>query len=105
MSHWNHRVLKQTLPDGTEWYTVREVYYNDDGSIFAYTERPVEIAGESLAELRQEIEWILACLDQEMLIEGEVEFVDDENELDDSAVFHSIDDLWTAISEGSSSDE
>jgi hypothetical protein len=40
-----------------------------------------------------------------MLIEGEVEFVDDENELDDSAVFHSIDDLWTAISEGSSSDE
>jgi len=105
MSHWNHRVLKQTLPDGTEWYTVREVYYNDDGSIFAYTERPVEIAGESLAELRQEIELILACLDKEMLIEGEVEFVDDKNEQDDSAVFYSIDDLWPAINEGSSSDE
>lgn len=105
MSHWNHRVLKQILPDGTEWYTVREVFYNDDGTIFAYTEKPVEIAGESLAELRQEIEWILACLGQEMLIEDEVEFVGDENELEDSAVFHSIDDLWTAISENSSSDE
>jgi hypothetical protein len=26
MSHWNHRVLKQTLPDGTEWYSLIILY-------------------------------------------------------------------------------
>jgi hypothetical protein len=105
MSHWNHRVLKQILPDDTEWYTVREVYYNDDGSIFAYTEDPVEIVGESIAELRQELEWILACLDKEILVEGEVEFVNRENELDDSAVSYPISDLRAALEADELSDE
>ncbi len=79
MSHWNHRVVKQILPDGSEWHSVREVFYNDDGSIFAYTEEPVGIAGESIEELKQYAQWVLDCLDKDILVDGEVEFVDPEH--------------------------
>lgn len=43
MPHWNHRIVKQTLKDGTDWYSVREVFWNDDGTIYAYTEELVDI--------------------------------------------------------------
>lgn len=75
MSYWNHRVVKQILPDGSEWFSVREVFYNEDGSIFAYTEKPVDICGESIEEMREYCQWVLNCLDQDMLIDGQVEFV------------------------------
>jgi hypothetical protein len=47
MSHWNHRVVKQVI-DGTDWYSVREVFYNDDGTIYAYTEEQLIFAGSPL---------------------------------------------------------
>lgn len=78
MAHWNHRVVKQKLEDGTEWFSVREVFYNDDGSIFAYTEEPVDISGESTEELKQYTQWILDCLDKDILVDGEVTFIDPE---------------------------
>ena len=77
MSHWNHRVLKETL-NGEDWYSVREVFYNDDDSIYAYTEEPVDIAGESISALKEYVQWILDCLDKDILVAGEVEFVDSE---------------------------
>ena len=75
MSHWNHRVVKETI-NGTEWYSVREVFYNDDNSIYAYTMEPVDISGESISDLYEYCQWVLNCLDKEILIDGEVEFVD-----------------------------
>lgn len=77
MSHWNHRVLKETI-NGEDWYSVREVFYNDDDSIYAYTEEPVDIAGESILALKEYVQWILDCLDKDILVDGEVEFVDSE---------------------------
>jgi len=76
MSHWNHRVVKAKYSDGTEYYSVREVFYNDDGSIFGYTSEPVDVSGESMEDLKEYIQWCLDCLDKPMLIDGEVEFVD-----------------------------
>ena len=75
MSYWNHRVVKETL-DGEAWYTVREVFYNADGSIYAYTQEAVDICGESITELREYTEWVLKALDKPVLVAGEVEFVD-----------------------------
>ena len=75
MSHWNHRVVKEVI-NGEDWYSVREVFYNDDGSIYAYTEKPVDICGKSIEELKEYTQWILDCLDKDILIDGEVEFVD-----------------------------
>ena len=76
MSHWNHRVVKEKLEDGTEWFSVREVFYNDDGSIYAYTEDPIDISGESVDGMRQSVTRILDCLNKDVLIDGEVKFVD-----------------------------
>jgi len=76
MTHWNHRIVKETLSDGTDWYSVREVIYNDDKSIYAYTEEPVDICGESIDDLREYCQWIIDCLDKPILIDGEVEFKD-----------------------------
>jgi len=79
MSHWNHRVVKEILEDGTEWFSVREVFYNKDRSIYAYTENPVDIVGESVDELREYLQWCLNCLDFPILEDGKVEFVEPED--------------------------
>jgi len=78
MTHWNHRVVKKYYPeeDYTE-FSVRETFYNKDGSIYAYTEEPAKVRGESLESLRKYLEWCLKALDQPVLIDGEVVFNDD----------------------------
>ena len=76
MAYLNHRVVKETLKDGSDWYTVREVYYNKDHTIYAYTEEAVDISGESIDDLRKNLQWCLRCLDKPMLIDGEVKFVE-----------------------------
>lgn len=77
MSHWNHRVVRETNEDGTYYYSVREVFYNNDGTIFAYTKNPVKICGESIEDLKEYTQWVMDCLDKPILIDGEVELVDD----------------------------
>ena len=77
---WNHRVIKEILKDGSEWFSIREVYYNDDGSIYAYTQEPIDIAGESLDELREYLQWCLSCLEAPVLEDGKVEFVHQDDE-------------------------
>ncbi len=43
MSHWNNRVCKETK-NGTVYYEIREVYYNDDNEIWAVTEEDIGVA-------------------------------------------------------------
>lgn len=78
MGHWNHRVVKKVFNKGTEneeeQYSIREVFYNNDGSIYAYTENPIDLACESLDGLREYIGWCLKALDAPILIDGEVKF-------------------------------
>jgi len=80
MSHWNHRVVKKVFDKGTEneesQYSIREVFYNDDGTIFGYTSEPIDLACETPEALREYINWCLAALDKPFLIDGEVTFVD-----------------------------
>lgn len=101
MSHWNHRVVKQKLEDGSEWFSVREVFYNDDGSIYAYTENPIDISGESIEAMREYCQWVLNCLDKDVLIDGEVVFVDNDTAQQGvEPTFESIEDLLTDLDKG-----
>ena len=77
---WNHRVVKEILENGDEWFTVREVFYNKDGSIYAYTEEAVDVSGESIDEIKEYLEWCLKSLEQPILEDGKVEFVDIHND-------------------------
>lgn len=70
--HWNHRVMRQHF-DGTDevTYGIREVFYNDDGSIDGWTAEPIDPHGETVEELRADLERMLACLDRPVLDEVE----------------------------------
>ena len=76
MSHWNHRILQETLPNGDLWFSVRETFYNEDSSIYAYTQEPVDVSGNSIEEIRETLQWMLTCLDKPVLVKGEVVFED-----------------------------
>lgn len=76
MSHWNHRVIKRTT-EREVLYGIHEVFYNDDdGSIYAYTKEPIQAQCESIEELREYVQWMLECIDKEILVDGKVEFVE-----------------------------
>lgn len=55
MSHWNHRVFKYVHPEGDEEYTVREVYYDDDGKPELYSAEPQPPCGPTLEDLIVEL--------------------------------------------------
>jgi len=52
MMTWEYRVFRET--DGA--YVIREIFYNDDGTLMGCTENAVEPMGESLKELAVDIE-------------------------------------------------
>ena len=68
MSHWNHRVTRSTTDAGTV-YEIREVYYIGDR--IGWTQDASAPYGETLDELRQDLERMLAALDKEVLDVGE----------------------------------
>ncbi len=101
MSHWNHRVIKKTFENDEEQYGIHEVFYNDDGTIFCYTQDPVEAACESMDALREYLQWMLKCLDEDILVDGEVEFVNDDSDDENIETFDDVDDLFHSLDEES----
>jgi len=79
---WNHRVMKSIYPSGEIMFSIREVYYNDDGTIYAHTEQPIAPIGETIEELRQSLEWMIKSLDNPILTGGEVKFVSYDDDLE-----------------------
>lgn len=55
---WNYRVFKETNGD----FIIREVFYDQNGSILGCTENSVEPFGHSLEELSQDIQFWQAAL-------------------------------------------
>jgi hypothetical protein len=69
MKHWNYRVMAFTDSEGTTSYMVHEVYYGEDGRPEAYTEEGCRPYGESIEELRSDVEHMLEALKQPALSE------------------------------------
>ena len=63
MMTWNYRVFLEASGD----YIVREVFYDEDGSIVGCTENAVEPSGQSFYELTQDIEWFREALNLPVL--------------------------------------
>lgn len=68
MTTWNYRVFHEDNGD----FVIREVYYADDGSIVACSERAVEPYGQSLDELARDLELFTAALSQPVLTLADV---------------------------------
>ena len=62
MGFWNYRVI---LKDGQ--YAIHEVFYNDQGEAWTCTEDPVGVAGDTLAELAEDLEHYRQALDRPVL--------------------------------------
>lgn len=67
MMRWNYRAI---LEDN--YYTIREVYYDEDDSIIACAEQPIELGGESLEELTTLLKWFQEALNEPVLTVAEL---------------------------------
>ena len=77
---WNNRIIKHEKGEVT-WYSVHEVFYNEDGSIYAHTEDPITIVGETKSETIGQVEQILRDIKDTLVIDAsEIEFKDYEEE-------------------------
>ena len=104
MSHWNYRIIRKYHKESeSSTYQIHEVYYDDKNNIKSWTQTPVEPMGESLAELRGDIQYFLKAFQQPALIErinnGKEELVLDEETTKINSGHYSeiLDRSWVAI--------
>jgi hypothetical protein len=68
---WNHRVFKNDSQ--FDVYDIREVFYDENGKPDGYTMEPVYPAGNTIGELREELERMLKALKRPVLSEADFE--------------------------------
>ena len=71
---WNYRVMRYgVLEQQTARHThgIHEVYYDDDGKVNAWTDRPVSLTAFGLDDLRWRAEEILKAFDEPVLDYGD----------------------------------
>lgn len=95
MGHWNYRLCKETVReyDGepVSYYSIREAYYNDDGSIWAVTGNEVGLGfdrysfetEDPIDTARQSLNWMLAALEKPILDLDTIEYAPQQSIEDD----------------------
>ena len=77
MGHWNHRVMKRANEHGETWYEIHEVFYDhgqgESEPRLSWTEEAIAPVGETLEELKTELERMLRACDAPVLDYGEEE--------------------------------
>lgn len=69
MAYWNYRVVLRLDPIEGETYVIHEVYYNEDGEITIWNERPTTVEEGSLGSLKSTSTNMLEALDSPILRE------------------------------------
>lgn len=86
MSFWNYRIVKiseERGPEGqgSDWYGLFEVFYEDNGEPVARTEDPIDFAGyETAEELITALETALEDAKKQPALDDLKEWVDDAEE-------------------------
>jgi len=55
-------------------FTLHEVYYNEEGDITSVSKDPMGPSGETLEELKDDMQYFLQALDRPVLKKGEIVF-------------------------------
>lgn len=63
---WNYRVVRGVW-GGSTWYTIREVYYSPEGVVETMTKKGVDPRGETLDELKADLQYMLKSLEEPIL--------------------------------------
>ena len=67
MSEWGYRVIHNSSEDGSdEWYSIQEVYYDNDGEPNAYSV-DLQIENDTITGIRTQLEKMLKSLDEPVL--------------------------------------
>ena len=70
---WNYRVIHLTAADGTDWYAIHEVYYDNEYSApKMVTTDSVCVGGEDIEELKQDMAHYLEALSRPVLEYDEI---------------------------------
>ena len=65
----NNRIV-QHEKDGTVYYSVHEVFYNENGGINGYTEDPITILGETVEDVKCQLEMIMKDIEKHEAIDA-----------------------------------
>ena len=72
---WDYRVVRKELKDGSysdEWYSIQEVYYDDEtGEPMAQT-IDLQIEGDTISEIRTQLELMLKAIEEPVLDESDI---------------------------------
>ena len=71
--NWDYRVVRKESNDGSdEWYSVQEVYFDDEtGEPMAQT-IDLQIEGDTISEIRKRLEGMINCLEDPILDEQDI---------------------------------
>ena len=66
---WNNRIV-QHEKDGIIWCSVHEVFYNENGGINGYTEEPITIVGDTVEDVKSQLEMIAKDIEKHEVIDA-----------------------------------
>tara|TARA_Y100000034_G_C6588633_1_gene255624 strand:+ start:134 stop:511 length:378 start_codon:yes stop_codon:yes gene_type:complete len=67
---WDYRVVRRESEDGSdEWYSIQEVYYDDETNEPMAQTLDLQIEGDTITGMRNQLERMMDCLDQPILDE------------------------------------
>ena len=70
---WDYRVVRRESEDGSdEWYSVQEIYYDEDGTPMAQT-MDLMVEQDTITGMRTQLESMLKSLDEPVLDERGIE--------------------------------
>ena len=65
------KIRKESENGSDEWYSVQEVYYDDDGPPMAQS-IDLLVEGDSISEMRKRLEGMIKCLEEPVLDEQDI---------------------------------
>ena len=79
---WNYRIVKTNDVHGNEWYSIREIYYNDQGQIKGYTDGVSAgcLNSDSVEELKETLRIMLEDTEHPVLFEKDLKNIGRDNE-------------------------
>ena len=72
MNKCDYRVVRKESENGSdEWYSVQEIYFDDDGHPSAQT-IDLQVEGDTITEMRKRLEGMIKCLEEPVLDEQDI---------------------------------
>ena len=69
---WNYRIVEETIR-GNKYYQIKEVYYDKQDNIIAFSKEAISPGGETLEDLRKDLEFMLEAFNSVSLPQEELD--------------------------------